>query len=696
MFAFNAVEFSAISAKCPGQNSRHKHAQWGLSRGSNGFATAEETAYPMGLAKLIAVIFLRVLIQCNIQHAPETLEQVQPYSLQALQKMRAATGTQSRASRMPPPVRTYKSKFHLKGHRHELPQVAVLQRLKEPLQFSSEPVQRLPKGARLLAIQHAPSETNRGEETEGATILTTNFSMNFFRPHPDDCNVFFNVGTKDETDEKDGPYLQTWGLPWDPDEFVLMASKAGHPAGLESFLPPRMASCIDTVMSMTEAYRMQHRARTLKHWLRRSIELRKDEKSVHESLHADVARVLHGKKILLWEEMLSAINYEDMGVVEEFKTGTMLTGCAPITGLWPTRFTPATATEDDVRAMAKVQRQTLSYKSVVFFEKEIAESVWGQTMDEVSRGELEGPMEIASIPDHIPLSKRFGVKQGQKTRCVDDFSASGVNSASQVSESPKPHTLDVVGGMLASVMAHQSKPTQWMIRGFDLKNAYRQCAISPSSSDFSYIVVGDPSCEKLYAFKMRALPFGSVRSVHSFLRVANSLWSILSSLFLVVNSNYFDDFVALASKPEADSVDHTVKTVLKLLGWVFAQYGPKAPPFAADARVLGVQINVEHMGDGKVEIDNTAARRAELAEVIRRVLSDGHLPRMEALRLRGRMQFASGQLFGRVAKRTLAIVTQHAYSAESAKLSPEAMASMHRFLSMMESDKPRSISKNSS
>ena len=167
MFAFNAVEFLAISAKCPGQNSRHKHAQWGLSQRSSGFATSEETAYPMGLAKLIAVIFLRLLIQCTVQHAPETLEQVQPYSLQALQKMRATTGTQSRSSRMPPLVRTYKSKFFLKGHKQDLPQVAVLQRLKEPLQFSSEPPQRLPKGARLLAIQHTPSDENGGDVTGG-------------------------------------------------------------------------------------------------------------------------------------------------------------------------------------------------------------------------------------------------------------------------------------------------------------------------------------------------------------------------------------------------------------------------------------------------------------------------------------------------------------------------------------------------
>ena len=110
---------------------------------------------------------------------------------------------------------------------------------------------------------------------------------------------------------------------------------------------------------------------------------------------------------------------------------------------------------------------------------------------------------------------------------------------------------------------------------------------------------------------------------------------------------------------------------------------------------LGVQINVEHMCDGRIEVDNTASRRSEISESIRQILHDGNLPRMEALKLRGRMQFASGQLFGRVAKRTLAVavVTQHAYSAESAKLAPEAMASLRRFLSIVESHKPRVISR---
>lgn len=77
--------------------------------------------------------------------------------------------------------------------------------------------------------------------------------------------------------------------------------------------------------------------------------------------------------------------------------------------------------------------------------------MWQQTLDEVTKGELEGPLPLAEIPSDIPLSKRFGVEQGGKIRCVDDFSASGINATAQPLESPKPHTLDVVAGMLSTL-----------------------------------------------------------------------------------------------------------------------------------------------------------------------------------------------------------------------------------------------------
>ena len=62
-------------------------------------------------------------------------------------------------------------------------------------------------------------------------------------------------------------------------------------------------------------------------------------------------------------------------------------------------------------------------------------------MAEVQSGFLIGPIDLDQVPHHIPLSKRCGIKQGTKTRCVDDFSRSGINSCAQASESPKPHTV---------------------------------------------------------------------------------------------------------------------------------------------------------------------------------------------------------------------------------------------------------------
>lgn len=147
-----------------------------------------------------------------------------------------------------------------------------------------------------------------------------NFSQcNVFQYSNDDelCGNVPNVFKFPDSamDNEDDTHLQIWGLPWGPEEFLPMAVQAGHPASLQSFLPERLFLCISKAMTMTSADRMQHRAQTLKHWFRRSLELKTEEQSLHSKLHSDVAKVLKGKRILLWGEMLAAIGYEDMGVV---------------------------------------------------------------------------------------------------------------------------------------------------------------------------------------------------------------------------------------------------------------------------------------------------------------------------------------------------------------------------------------------
>ena len=143
-------------------------------------------------------------------------------------------------------------------------------------------------------------------------------------------------------------------------------------------------------------------------------------------------------------------------------------------------------------------------------------------------------------------------------------------------------------------MKLDTKGHKWRARSFDLKRAYRQCAIHPDHAHHSFIAVADPGIRQVKCSRMvaLALPFGSVMSVHAFLRSAHSLWAILVSIFSVFISNYFDDFVAIATMDETSSATTAVTATFRMLGWTFAETGGKAPPFAAVVTALGVTFDV--------------------------------------------------------------------------------------------------------
>ena len=70
-----------------------------------------------------------------------------------------------------------------------------------------------------------------------------------------------------------------------------------------------------------------------------------------------------------------------------------------------------------------------------------------------------------------------------------------------------------------------------------------------SSSKFAHVMVQRPSGTEIAAFRMRALPFGAVRSIHSFL-----------------TANYFDDFVTLGTMGESSALATCTLMVFKLFG----------------------------------------------------------------------------------------------------------------------------------
>ena len=235
----------------------------------------------------------------------------------------------------------------------------------------------------------------------------------------------------------------------------------------------------------------------------------------------------------------------------------------------------------------------------------------------------------------------------------------------------------------------------WKGRTFDLVGAYRQCAVRPSSRKYTHIAVQHPASLEVFAFRMKALPFGAIRSVHSFLRVSFSLWFLLVAEFMVLATNNFDDYVVLASDDETASLTSCVHMFFNLVGWDFAEEGAKARDLACLFQALGVVVDVTTMHKGLAAVGNTDSRRSELVHALNSVLEKGILTRHEALRLRGRLQFAAGNLFGRVAKSALSVITQHAYGSCGSKLNDQAIMALRLQVRLLLLCRPRELKPSS-
>ena len=356
-------------------------------------------------------------------------------------------------------------------------------------------------------------------------------------------------------------------------------------------------------------------------------------------------------------------------------------------------FKPAKITVDELKGAASAGRQNLFGTVRSSGDAFIDSEVFAKTQDEVNCGWLEGPFEPSELPPNAVVSRRFGIKQGTgdklKVRLIDDFSASGVNSTVQVDSNAKLHTLDVVAALCMELL-RASPGAEWVGKTVDLSAAYRQLALSPESRWVSFVAVYDPVCKKPRIYSMRALPFGASRSVYGFLRVAHSLWWLGCKMLKLAWSNFFDDFVTLARASESKTVAIAVNQFFKLLGWAVSA-GEKDLPFSAKFRALGVEVDLTPWKDGRVRFANTEQRANELASKISDIQEAGKLTPAEALSLRGRMQFANAQIWGRASKLCLNAVTAHAYSGDGPELSFDLSHYLGVFKSCLMNSKPREV-----
>ena len=664
VIASNSPVFRQICKTCPGESKFHVHKPWGLVQSMHGahFATSEETAYPFELARALAECFAAIFVSKGWKPPPAIFSDERQADLA---KMRAVAGSQPKASKLPPIVPEHKHIIVIAGPHETLATVPVfpMQRLSDawlvPMGVSS-PVRSIPKDAQLLRT--TPLRSKGGQE-----VATGN--------NTEPCSVF----------------QQAWGVPFTAEEFITEAAKAGHPKAFQNFAPTVLDEAVKSNFSANAVFDiMSRRAKWFKKWLSRASDLKSQEQALKMNMVEHQREILKPKRILLWKEMLKEANYSDPGVVDEMIAGVSLTGDIPPTGIFDPCFKPAEMSVQKLRERSSSDRLAAFYSARSSGDAEIDRIVFDKTQLEVEQGWARGPIALAELPDNAVVSRRFGLRQSSKVRLVDDMSGSSVNATVQATESPKPHGVDFIAA-LALAMVKQSFGQQVLGRTFDMKSAYKQMAVSPSDLWAAFVAIYNPVSRKPEIYHLLAPPFGATRSVYSFLRVAHSIWYLGVSQLAIMWSCFFDDFVTFAPAVLAANTQKTVETFFHLIGWRFAEDGSKAEDFSDVVSALGICVNLSRVASGCVEFSNNDKRTNELVETIKALLTKGFMSVVEAQKLRGRMQFCDGQLFGRIGKLCMRAVTDHAFVKGAGKIDEHCKEAMSRFARCLKTSPPRQI-----
>ena len=365
--------------------------------------------------------------------------------------------------------------------------------------------------------------------------------------------------------------------------------------------------------------------------------------------------VLKGKRLLLLSEMLSELQYPDAGVVEDIKNGYDLVGVLPASSVLPLAFTPATLSESELLESAPAANQAIFESTRSCGDPEVDQELWRKTQKEVAVGWLEGPIPFPRIASTGRVARRFGIVQGSKTRPIDNYSESQVNDSCTFLSRITVDGVDTVSAMGALYMRRLSdagNSTRLCGRSFDLRSAYRQLCVSDASLKWARVVVFDPNLKVPVCYQQYTLPFGARASVLGFIRCARMLQWIAHSIDLVV-SCYFDDYVCMSTPELATNSEQSFACLLDLLGWEYDCDGAKNDEMSDTVSALGVEFDLRDTHLGTLKVRNTARRVVELQTNIDEPLRRGSFTGKEAASLKGRLGFASGQLFGRTCRKLI-------------------------------------------
>ena len=599
--------FASLALECDKQ---HSHEPWQPYKNAQGqvvFPTKEEAAYPKILCQRVACILKDVAIERGFSFSNDLEQQLQHKPQAATRQLFA---TQPRGHRLKPLVSEY-------GYYHILLATAGEDSSVEKF------VHKLPKGAKVCHRVLFPGGVSFDDmiQKHGTVSHTEKWVTG------EACEVLYV------------------GVPREPGDFIADAVRKGHPRDIIANVPEEVKRVIFEILSGDFKNRFQCRAAFMRKWLKRSLELRAAEQDLHEGMPSYLQKILSGKRLLLWKEILVDLGYPDAAIVDDVIKGFSLTGWSPRTGVFQPDVRRPNLSIPQLVSMSPGLNAAVVESLSNASPSEHDQLVWDETLAEVERGWL--------VPSNSSgecfIAKRFPVPQKDKVRLVDDFSICGVNGAYGLREKLRVQAVDELCSYVAYMRDNvgDGAVPKLVGRTYDLKSAYKQFGVDPWHADRLRIAVKRPT-GGVGIFSAVALPFGATGSVSSFLRVSSSLTFIGVMALQVLWTNFFDDYTCVCVDGEESNVAFYVESLFRMLGIWFAETGSKAMPFGNVFKSLGLLFDLGPLCDGSFSLQHTDARKEELANSIEQLLIAKQCSPKDLERLHGRLIWFSAFIFGRM------------------------------------------------
>ena len=563
--------FDKLEAVC---NNDHPHEPWGVQwqAGSWKFDTSMEAHYPHLLAQRATACLLQYFLS-------KGYKLVKPLRLH--DKSVAVQGRQTRKHR--PLVPEYYKIIVLPADRQP---PAGTKRL--PPHFNGEEVHEEAEPF-FAADDNQPAADANGLDANG---LVANFAK--------DSETTGSKGMQMDSLADTVKY----GVYHTPKQFLSRAHHVQHPMDSTDHLESVTKFALDFVFQYPGHVVKLERKKNLLQARLMAIKLADSEQKLHDSLPEPLAKVLNGKRLLLWKGLLERYGYDDMGVVPFMFEGVRLVGAHDAPPCYPSLLRPATLVAEDLQTSACWRRKAIVGHSNQADPKHI-DHLESTASEELELGFMEGPFfsedEVTQYlgRDDWCVVRRFVLVQGaeMKLRPIDDCLEAQLNHAFTVTSYLKLQDIDYITGLALKIAERLTQSAQgpgveqWLGKCLDLSKAYKQMAIHPGDRHLAVIFFHTETGQPKY-FVANSLMFGASAAVYSFNRVSRSIWFLLNKMLVIPCGVFYDDFPMFAPESLAEDADAAASQLLDLLGWRHAKTGSKALPFKQSFQVLGCSLNL--------------------------------------------------------------------------------------------------------